>query len=120
MTSTNSLSTILKTDARGRIRTPVQDREGLLALYDQSSMSGAAFARSYGVRYSTFMAWLRKRRLGSPVDPATPLFQEVTLSSPKVEGLIIELPLGARVRLERPDQIPIIAALSRQLHEASC
>ena len=85
MTSTNSLTTILKTDAQGRIRTPVDDREALLALYDQGSMSGAAFARTYGLRYSTFMGWLRKRRMQSTAVPTAPLFHEVVLTPRKIK-----------------------------------
>jgi hypothetical protein len=112
----------MKTDTEGRIRTPSKDRESLLALYDQGSMSGAAFARTYGLRYSTFMGWIKKRRMRSPTDQPAPLFQEVVLKSaaPPLDGLLVELPLGVRVRLERADQIPVIAALSRQLHEVSC
>jgi hypothetical protein len=122
MTSTHSLTKVLKTDTEGRIRTPGEDRESLLALYDQGSMSGAAFARTYGLRYSTFMGWLRKRRMATPNEQPGPLFREVVLKSaaPLPDGLLVELPLGVRVRLERADQIAVIAALSRQLHEVSC
>ncbi|HMO52789.1 MAG TPA: hypothetical protein PKE26_16700 [Kiritimatiellia bacterium] len=119
MTSTHAVTKILKTDTQGRIRTPAQDREALLALYDQGAMSGAAFARTYGLRYSTFMGWIRKRRLRSPADPPVSLFREVVVAPSSPTGLMVELPLGVRVRLEHADQIPVIAALSRQLHEAS-
>jgi hypothetical protein len=68
------------------------------------------------------MGWIKKRRMRSPTDQPAPLFQEVVLKSaaPPLDGLLLELPLGVRVRLERADQIPVIAALSRQLHEVSC
>lgn len=120
MTSTESLTKLLKTDTQGRVRTPVEDREALLALYDQGTMSGAAFARTYGIRYSTFMGWLNKRRLRTPAEASGPLFREVVVASPPPTGLVVELPMGIRVRLERADQIPFLAALSRHLHEASC
>ena len=120
MTSTHSLTKILKTDTEGRIRTPKEDREALLALYDEGSMSGRSFASAHGLRYSTFMGWLRKRRLNASAEADTPMFREVTLAPPPVAGLLVELPLGVRIRLERADQIPVIAALSRHLHEATC
>ena len=120
MTSTQSLTKILKADTEGRIRTPKEDREALLARYDEGSLSGRSFASAHGLRYSTFMGWLRKRRLKAPPEPSTPLFREVTLAPTEAAGLVVELPMGVRVRLERADQIPVIAALSRHLHEASC
>lgn len=127
MTSTNSvLPAILKTDTKGRVRTPAADREGLMDLFDQGGMSGAAFARLHGIRYSTFAHWRNRRRERPPRDHASSapaLFQEVMLESPakhRHEVLVIELPLGARVRLERADQIPLIAALCRHLRESAC
>lgn len=127
MTSTNVLP-ILKTDSKGRVRTPAANREALMELFDQGGMSGAAFARLHGIRYSTFAHWrnLQRKRLAKSAAavPATPLFQEVVLQRSgqrRHEGLVIELPLGARVHLERAGQIPFVAALCRHLREiASC
>jgi len=55
-------SEILKVDEAGRVRTPREKREGLLAEFDRSGMTGAQFARFAGVRYPTLMNWLQKRR----------------------------------------------------------
>lgn len=101
------------------------DRESLLDLFEQGGMSGAAFARTHGLRYPTFAHWLqlrRKRRSAKPAaaGPAA-LFQEVVLpatGNPRPEGLVLELPQGIRVRLERADQIPFVAALCRHLQGA--
>jgi hypothetical protein len=121
MTSTNVLP-ILKTDSKGRVRTPVADREALLDLFEQGGMSGAAFARLHGIRYPIFAHWrsLRRKRLKAATMAPVPMFQEVVLQPAgpqRLEGLVIELPLGARIRLERADQIPLIAALCRHLQE---
>lgn len=107
------------------MRTPRADREALLDLFDQGGVSGAAFARLHGIRYSTFAHWRKMRRERPSRDAAVPaLFQEVVLESsakPRHEGLVMELPLGVRIRLERADQIPLIAVLCRHLREsASC
>ena len=106
MTSTTTLP-ILKSDTRGRVRTPAADREALLDLFEQGGMSGAAFARLHGLRYSTFAHWRtarRKRPSGPPAVTHPPLFQEVVLQArvpASAEGLVLDLPLGARVRIER-------------------
>ena len=42
-------SEILKVDEVGRIQTPPEKREALLAEYDRSGMTGAQFARFSGV-----------------------------------------------------------------------
>ena len=55
-------SEILKVDEVGRVRTPPEKREAMLAEYDRSGMTGAQFARFFGVRYSTLMYWLQRRR----------------------------------------------------------
>ena len=62
MTPMEPGSEILKVDEAGRVQTPAPKREALLAEYDRSGMTGAQFARFVGVRYSTLMYWLQKRR----------------------------------------------------------
>jgi transposase len=46
----------------GRIKTPRQRREALLAEFDRSGMSGAQFAKWAGIKYGTFITWVQKRR----------------------------------------------------------
>ena len=74
MTVMESGSEILKVDEVGRVRTPPEKREAMLAEYDRSGMTGAQFARFVGVRYSTLMYWLQKRRkeAGQSEQMATP------------------------------------------------
>lgn len=123
MTSTKSaLPAVLRTDTKGRVRTPAAEREAILDLFEQGGMSGAAFARLHGIRYPTFAHWRKQRReRKEPSRPAAgAMFQEVVLepnAGPRGEGLVVELPLGARVRLERAEQIPLIAVLCRHLRE---
>ena len=62
MTSTTGQEQIVKTDRIGRIKTPRQRREALLAEFDQSGMSGAQFAKWAGIKYGTFITWVQKRR----------------------------------------------------------
>ena len=52
MTSTSTEETlILKTDALGRVRMPEDQREAILDAFEQSGMSGPAFAKHVEVKY---------------------------------------------------------------------
>jgi hypothetical protein len=56
-------------DRLGRVRTPRSRRQELLAEYDRSGLSQAAFARRAGVRYQTFAHWVQgKRPFGDLLD----------------------------------------------------
>ena len=55
-------STIIRTGIDGRLRFTPDQRQALLDAYDSSGTTAMAFARGQGVHYSTFIAWLRKRR----------------------------------------------------------
>ena len=62
MTSTMGQDQIVKVDRIGRIKTPRERREALLAEFDQSGMSGQQFAKWAGIKYGTFITWVQKRR----------------------------------------------------------
>jgi hypothetical protein len=90
----------------------------LLDAFEQSGMSGAAFARLHGIRYSTFAYWCYVRRQRrKAADPAKARFQEIMIqpAAPSGPALTIELPGGGRFRLERADQLPMAKALLRYL-----
>lgn len=53
MTVMESGSEILKVDEVDRVRTPLEEREAMLAEYEWSGMTGAQFARFVGARYSS-------------------------------------------------------------------
>ncbi len=109
---------MLKTDTQGRVLTPAKDREALLDAFEESGMSGAAFARLHGIRYTTFASWRRARRLRHHApEPNEVGFQEITLESEQRPGpaLTVELPGGGRFKLERADQLPMAKALLRYL-----
>jgi transposase len=61
---------IVKVDRIGRIKTPRERREALLAEFDKSGMSGQQFAKWAGIKYGTFITWVQKRRRKSGVTPA--------------------------------------------------
>lgn len=53
---------ILKTDEKGRVRTPAARRESLLDEFERSGLSGAKFAALAGIKYPTFAVWAQQRR----------------------------------------------------------
>jgi hypothetical protein len=134
MTSLNSETQVLKTDARGRVRVPRERREALLAEFAGSAMSAAQFARLTGVNYQTFAGWLAKRRKEQrppgegqtagivagniPLTRPTVRLFEAVLDSTTAQGctaaaggLRLELPGGARVLVESPLQLRLAAEL---------
>ena len=114
-TSSFEKSFELQTDALGRVQTPPEQREALLDAFDQSGMSGAAFAQLHGIRYQTFMGWRQRRaRRQSDQDPQ---FREVVVATgkPCTHGLTVELPGGGRFQLDRADQLPMATALLQYL-----
>jgi len=99
-------SEILKVDEVGRIQTPPEKREALLAEYDRSGMTGAQFARFSGVRYASLMYWLQRRRkeAGRSEQVTTPghnhprwLEARVAEEIPKSGNLVLEMGGGVRM-----------------------
>jgi transposase-like protein len=53
-----------KRDRLGRKLTPASRRKALVAAWQQSGLTQAAFARREGVRYPTFASWVQPARQG--------------------------------------------------------
>jgi hypothetical protein len=93
-----------------RQRTPSRRRTQLLAAFDRSGMSAAAFARQHGIGYTTFCGW-RHRRAKTK---ASPTFVEVELPGPvAVVELLIEVGAHTRLRVSSAGQVELAA---RVLH----
>lgn len=128
-TLTETCETILKTDARGRVRTPPERREKLLEEFERSGLSGAKFAALAGIKYQTFAAWVTRRRKqrGLPPAPTTrakpvqwleAVVREANASAPAVAApLRLRLSTGAWVELSDFNQVSLAAALVRALEE---
>lgn len=112
--------TILKTDTLGRREpTSPEHREAWLDAFERTSMSGAAFARLHGIRYTTFAHWRKIRRQQRQADENKPsaFFEEVEVRRPDpvAVGLNISLPGGAAVTVTQAEQFPLVAALLKYL-----
>lgn len=89
---------------------PKQQAE-LLAAFDRSGLTAAAFARQQGLHYTTFCGW-RQRRAKSPAG-----FVEVELPAlAKPVELTVELGAHARMRLTSGDQVDLAVRLIRALN----
>jgi hypothetical protein len=62
MTSMIAESVILKTDRRGRVRTPLARREALLDAFECSGLSGIKFAVMHGVKYPSLANRVQQRK----------------------------------------------------------
>lgn len=94
-------------------RTSGANRAQLLAAFDQSGLSAAAFARKHGLHYTTFCGWRARRSKTN----ASPAFVQVELTGPSpAEGLIIELGGQVRLRIESAGQIALAAQLLKHLN----
>ena len=93
-------------------------RTELLAAFDRSGLSAAAFAREQGIRYTTFCGW-RHRQAKRPPAPG---FVEVEVSvQPQGVELLVELGGGARLRIASSAQAELAARLVHHLNAlASC
>jgi transposase-like protein len=125
-------------DRLGRTRRPKASRDRLLADYERSGLSQAAFARRAGVRYTTFAHWVQDRRrktgrsspVTSPAGPsaAAPQFVELRLPTAALPA-VAPVPLspglsspGAELSVSLPDGLILrgteplaLAALVRAL-----
>jgi len=129
MTSTSDDEIILKSDAIGRVHMPKYKRELILDRFEESGMTGLAFAKHVGVKYPTFASWIQKRRRDrggrrasgpKEAESSISLFKAV-VDGPSMSsrcGLELESVGGTRIRLERSEQIPMAVALLRQLGDA--
>jgi transposase-like protein len=124
MTVMESGSEILKVDEVGRIRTPPEKRKAMLAEYERSGMTGAQFARFVGVRYSTLMYWLQKRRkeAGQSEERANlgkdhPRWLEARVEGegPRTEKVVVELGDGVRMLVGSRTQAMLAGEVLRAL-----
>ena len=130
---TNLISTgetILKTDARGRVHTPLERRESLLDEFERSGLSGAKFAELAGIKYQTFAAWAarrRKQRSGTPApakapDPVQWLEAVITEAKPPsplaVPPIKLRLARGECIEVAELNQVSLAVALARALEKA--
>ena len=118
---------IIKTDEVGRRQTPAARRERLLDEFDRSGLSAARFAAVTGLKYSTFAAWVHRRRKQPaaakvPAKPADPVhWLEAVVATAQTAGepisavVVLQLPGGVRLDVTDERQVALAAMLVRAL-----
>lgn len=106
-------------DTKGRVRVTPEQRRKILAEFARSGESAPRFARSLGLKYSTFAAWVaRERRAKRPPSPPAMRLLEAVMAPVATDfPLLVQLPGGVRVELQSLNQIPLLAALMRALEK---
>ena len=131
MTSTNTEdeeTLILKTDVLGRVRMPADRREAILDAFEQSGMSGQAFAKQVGIKYTTFATWIQKRRGESGKYPKKKLPQsppsQITFVEAQIEkpseaarqtALEVQTAQGVKLMIRSQSEVDLAAELIRSL-----
>ena len=120
-----STSIVLKQDTLGRVRTPLERREALVAEFRRSGLPAVQFSKLVGVRYSTFWTWLRHSDRGLKPPGRKPVrksgFVEVCIESSKerpttpAAGLHISLPGGAQMMIRDAVEVSLAAQLLKAL-----
>lgn len=94
-------------------RTDADGRAQLLAAFDRSGLSAAAFARQHGLNYTTFCGWRQRRSKAKP----SAGFVQIELPAPAAPAeLLIELNGCARLRITSVSQVELAARLLHGLH----
>lgn len=101
-----------------RPRTTPARRTQLLAKFDRSGLSAAAFARQHGIGHSTFCGWRCRRGKTKP----PPTFVEVELSeSAAAVELLVEVGASARLRISSAGQVELAARFLQRFNTlAAC
>lgn len=116
---------LLPTDTKGRVRVPAGRREALLDEFEKSGMSARKFARLAGVNEVTFSNWNIKRRkarekagavarvktAAEPIRLIEAVAEEPAAARSWTGALVVELAGGARVQVNAPGQLAMVAEL---------
>lgn len=99
-------------------RVSSKQRTELLAQFESSGLSAAAFARLHHINYSTFISW-RKRGDQPPMRQRPALIEVVQAGSPS-GGVEIQLGSLCRIQVENGEQAKLAAEIIRELEARGC
>lgn len=137
--SAKRATAVLKTDARGRVRSTPAQRQAVLEEFERSGLSGPQFSRVAGIPYQTFAAWRRRRHKSSAQSSSVAMttagtssgarqvrLVEAVMAAPSTSGAAthvafrIELPGGSSVVVSHPAQVTVVAELIKAIAARSC
>ena len=115
--------TILKRDARGRVRSTAEARAEAVAEFRRSGLSASAFAKMAGISKNTFWNWLQchglTQKRGTSLSKSSnhpPVrFMQVAAQTAPASALLVRLPGGATVEVVDERQAVLVARLVQSL-----
>jgi hypothetical protein len=132
MTAAKLSLDILPTDSKGRVRVSRQRREELLDEFERSGLTGTQFAKTVGLKYTTFAFWRQQRQKRKPALASAPAPQKAAPvewletvidkahASTPGSTLVVRLPSGAAMELAHASQAAVAAALLRAWEKTAC
>lgn len=112
-------TSIIKTDRLGRTHYSAAYKAQVLVAFESSSLSGPAFAKRCGIKYSTFAAWAGKQKRGASGDDRTDAISAFMVAEvaehPTSGSLKVTLPGGAVAEITAQAEILLLAALLKTL-----
>lgn len=109
---------LVKTSRNGRVHYSREQREQVLELFEQSGMSGKAFAEQHGIKYPTFALWRRQRKqavAGAGEAEQGFVLAEIGTGESRGGELSLVLPCGSEVRATGESGAELLATLIRRL-----
>ncbi len=119
-TEPDTTASIIRTGTDGRLCFSHQQREAMLDAFEASGHSALAFSKEHGVKYQTFISWLRKRR-ECVVDAVQsgPAFAEVVMKdadqTSAIAGLRLTLPCGTVMDVASRAALPLALEILQTL-----
>lgn len=112
-------TSIIKADSLGRTHYSNEYKTEVLEAFQASSLSGPAFARHCGIKYSTFASWVGKRKRepapGKQGDTNSAFVVAEVPEIPSRPTLEVALPGGAIAKISSSSELPLLAALIKAL-----
>jgi len=108
---------LIRTNRDGRVRYSPEQKTKILDLFEQSGMSGKAFAEEHGIKYPTFALWRRQRRESQQASGHQGeadegfLLAEISPRKNDSDGLALLLPGGSEVRAYGSNGVDLLAQL---------
>ena len=120
---------LIRTDQAGRLRFTKEQRRVLLEAFERSGQTASGFAAQHGIKYTTFTGWIQQKRRDTGPDAglaaAAPPAKALLLAEVSCEddcptpgacpALEVCLPDGTRLAVGGMAQVPLAAALIREL-----
>ena len=118
---TNERADLVQMAKDGRVRYSAEQKRRVLELFEQSGMSGKAFAQQHGIKYPTFAYWRKQQREACETNLHSSssggfVIAEIAATTPSVSGVLtLTLPNGSEIKANGESGVELLAQLIRKL-----